>query len=56
MSKLVGYARVSTKDQNLSSQIDGLKKVGCKAKYIFSDKIITAKQMHKNHDMSIDDM
>ena len=39
MSKLVGYARVSTKDQNLSSQIDELKKVGCKAKYIFSDKI-----------------
>lgn len=39
MSKLVGYARVSTKDQDLSSQINELKKVGCKAKYIFTDKI-----------------
>ena len=39
MSKLVGYARVSTKDQDLSSQINELKKVGCKAKYIFTGKI-----------------
>ncbi|WP_150467638.1 recombinase family protein [Francisella sp. SYW-9] len=39
MSKLVGYARVSTRDQDLSSQINELKKVGCKSKYIFTDKI-----------------
>lgn len=39
MSKLVGYARVSTKDQDLSSQINELKKAGCKSKYIFTDKI-----------------
>jgi len=39
MSRIVGYARVSTKEQELSSQIDELKKVGCKAKYIFTDKI-----------------
>jgi DNA invertase Pin-like site-specific DNA recombinase len=39
MSKLVGYARVSTQNQDLSSQIDELKKIGCKAKYIFTDKI-----------------
>ena len=39
MSKIVGYARVSTKEQELSSQIDELKKVGCKAKHIFTDKI-----------------
>lgn len=33
----VGYARVSTKQQNLNSQVDKLKKVGCER--IFTDKI-----------------
>ena len=37
----IGYARVSTKDQNLSLQIDALEKEGCQI--IFEEKISGAK-------------
>ncbi|MCB0651507.1 MAG: recombinase family protein [Saprospiraceae bacterium] len=37
----IGYARVSTKDQNLSMQIDALKKEGCKI--IFEEKVTGTK-------------
>ena len=39
MAKLVGYARVSTQDQEVQLQVDALKKAGCAKSMIFIDKI-----------------
>ena len=39
---LVGYARVSTKEQNLDSQIDLLKNAGCEE--IYSDQMSGLKE------------
>ncbi len=41
--RLIGYARVSTGDQELSLQIDSLLNHGVKREHIFSDKLSGAK-------------
>src|SRR5262245_1503462 len=41
---LIGYARVSTNEQNLNLQRDALRKAGVTAKHIFTDKITGTKE------------
>lgn len=48
----VGYARVSTKDQNLSLQVEALKKDGCKK--IYEDKISGTTKSRKGLDACLD--
>ncbi|HYN79065.1 MAG: recombinase family protein [Planctomycetes bacterium] len=38
MAKLVGYARVSTEDQDVALQRDALQAAGCRTEWIFIDK------------------
>src|SRR5919199_3095295 len=35
----IGYARVSTDEQNLDSQIDALVQAGCERRHIYTDKV-----------------
>src|SRR6266849_1648909 len=41
---LIGYARVSTNEQNLDLQRDALKKAGVRSKNVFTDKITGTKE------------
>jgi DNA invertase Pin-like site-specific DNA recombinase len=43
MAKLVGYARVSTEDQEVALQRDALQAAGCRPEWIFVDKVSGAR-------------
>ena len=42
-SKNIGYARVSTKEQDIDMQLDALANAGCERRYIFTDTVSGAK-------------
>ena len=46
-SRLVGYARVSTTDQELCLQIDALRQHGVKKEHLFCDKISGARKFDR---------
>lgn len=43
MNRFIGYARVSTEEQNLDLQINALKSIGCHEDNIFTDKVSGSK-------------
>lgn len=43
MAKLVGYARVSTDDQDVELQLDALREAGCRDELVFIDKVSGAR-------------
>ena len=49
---IIGYARVSTLEQNLDAQLDELKKVGCEK--IYTDKKSGAKEEREGLNSALD--
>src|SRR5215469_11260100 len=53
---LVGYARVSTADQNLDAQIDALRKAGVKDDNIHQEKVSGASKKRPSLELAIKDL
>lgn len=54
MGRKIGYARVSTNEQELSLQIDALKKEGCDRSLIFEDQTSGAKSSRPGLDQCLE--
>ncbi len=54
MGRKIGYARVSTSDQDLNLQIDALENEGCDPDLIFTDKTSGAKSTRPGLDKCLD--
>ena len=55
-ARLVGYARVSTQDQNLSLQIDALLRAGVSKDLIFTDKASGTKHQRPGLDACLEQL
>lgn len=56
LGKKIGYARVSTDDQEFNLQIDSLLKAGCNKKLIYTDKISGAKSSRPGLDACLENL
>jgi predicted site-specific integrase-resolvase len=56
LSRLVGYARVSTQDQDLALQIDALIRCGVAKELIFTDKAPGAKHQRPGLDTCLNEL
>jgi DNA invertase Pin-like site-specific DNA recombinase len=54
MGELVGYARVSTAEQDVDLQLDALREAGCHVELIFVDKVSGAKSQRPGLEACID--
>ena len=56
MGRLIGYARVSTNEQNLDLQINSLREIGCDERHIFSDKVSGSKSQRPGLDRCLQNL
>ena len=54
MGKRVGYARVSTEEQDVQLQLDALREAGCREEQIFIDKVSGARSKRPGLDACLD--
>ena len=54
MGKRVGYARVSTEEQDVQLQLDALPEAGCREEQIFIDKVSGARSKRPGLDACLE--